>query len=112
MNKWYGAIGFASSHETRPGFYEDQIEERSYYGDIVRYSNRWTSSQDSTNDDLTINNQISIVADPFANDNCHSMKYVRFMGANWKITNVEVKYPRLILSVGGVYSGPTAVREV
>jgi hypothetical protein len=32
------------------------------------------------------------------------MLYVEFMGTKWKITNVEVQYPRLILSVGGVYN--------
>jgi hypothetical protein len=54
---------------------------------------------------LAINNQISIVADPFANQNFHSMKYVEFMGTRWKITNVDVQYPRLILTMGGVYNG-------
>ena len=87
--------------------WKDTIKERNYYGDLIRDTSRWTASPDSTNDDLTINNQISIVADPFAENNFHSMKYVRFMGANWKITSVEPRFPRLILSVGGVYNGPT-----
>lgn len=107
MAKFYGPIGYSVSTEVRPGVWKDTIEERNYYGDLIRDTSRWTASQDSTNDDLTINNQISIVADPFAENNFHSMKYVRFMGANWKITSVEPRFPRLILSVGGVYSGPT-----
>lgn len=107
MAKFYGLIGYSVSTEVRPGVWKDTIEERNYYGDLIRDTSRWTASQDSTNDDLTINNQISIVADPFAENNFHSMKYVRFMGANWKITSVEPRFPRLILSVGGVYSGPT-----
>ena len=107
MTKWYGPIGYAISTETRPGVWKDRIEEHEYYGDIVRNTSRWTTSQDSTNDDLNISNQISIIADPFANNNIHSMKYVRFMGANWKITNVEPRYPRLILTMGGVWNGPT-----
>ena len=32
------------------------------------------------------------------------MRYVEFMGAKWKISSVEVQYPRLILTVGGVYN--------
>jgi hypothetical protein len=108
MNKFYGPIGYAIPTETRPGYWEDRIEEHNYYGDVVRLSTRWAPSPDSTNDDLNINNQISIVADQFANNHCHSMKYVRFMGANWKITNVEPRHPRLILTVGGVYNGPTS----
>ena len=107
MAKFYGPIGYSVSTEVRPGVWKDTIEERNYYGDLIRDASRWTASQDSTNDDLTINNQISIVADPFAENNFHSMKYVRFMGANWKITSVEPRFPRLILSVGGVYNGPT-----
>ena len=107
MAKFYGPIGYSVSTEVRPGVWKDTIEERNYYGDLIRDTSRWTASQDSTNDDLTINNQISIVADPFAENNFHSMKYVRFMGANWKITSVEPRFPRLILSVGGVFNGPT-----
>ena len=107
MAKFYGPIGYSVSTEVRPGVWKDTIEERNYYGDLIRDTSRWTASHDSTNDDLTINNQISIVADPFAENNFHSMKYVRFMGANWKITSVEPRFPRLILSVGGVYNGPT-----
>ena len=107
MAKFYGPIGYSVSAEVRPGVWKDTIEERNYYGDLIRDTSRWTASQDSTNDDLTINNQISIVADPFAENNFHSMKYVRFMGANWKITSVEPRFPRLILSVGGAYNGPT-----
>ena len=107
MAKFFGPIGYAISTETRPGMWEDRIEERNYYGDIVRNTSRWTNSSDSTNDDLNINNQINILADPFALNNFHTMKYVKFMGTAWKITNVEVQYPRLILSVGGVYNGST-----
>lgn len=105
MAKFYGVIGYAESVETSPGIWTDQITERTYSGDLVRNSSKWATSSDSTNDDLNINNQISIIADPFAYQNFHSMKYVEFMGAKWKITSVDPQYPRLILSVGGVYNG-------
>ena len=108
MAKFYGPVGYSVLAETRPGYWEDVIKEVKYYGDTLRNIVRWTSAQDSTNDDLNINNQISIVADQFANDHIHNMKYVRFMGANWKITSVEPRPPRLILTLGGVYNGPTA----
>ena len=106
MAKFFGPIGFATSVETRPGVWKDQIEEHNYRGDVVRLSSRWAASPDSSNDDLTLNNQISIVADPFARDHLHTMKYVDYMGTKWKISNIEVQYPRLILTIGGVYSGP------
>ena len=107
MAKFFGPIGYAVTTEVRPGVWKDQIEERKYSGDVIRNNSRWATSSDSTNDDLNVNNQISIISDPFARNNFHTMKYVGYMGAKWKITNVEVQYPRLILTVGGVYNGPT-----
>lgn len=106
MAKFYGPIGFAVSKETRPGVWQDEIVERKYRGDVNRISRRLQST-DQVNDDITISNEFSILADPFANGNCHSMRYVQYMGARWKVSNVEVKYPRLILTIGGLYNGPT-----
>lgn len=108
MAKWHGVIGCIVTEETAPGVWMPSIIERKYYGDILRNSNRWTNAQNSTNDNITLSMQISIVADPFANQNCHSMKYVEFMGTKWKITSIEVQFPRLILSIGGVYNGEQA----
>ena len=104
MAKFYGEIGYATTVETTPGLWEEQITKRNYYGDLVRNSRRMQSSE-QLNDNVNVSNEISIIADPFANENFHSMRYVEFMGAKWKITNVEVRYPRLILTIGGVYNG-------
>lgn len=108
MAKFCGPIGYSARVETRPGFWQDSIVEHTAYGDVDRATTQWNTNQDSTNDNLNINVQISIVADPFAQANLHSMKYVRLMGANWKITKIEPRHPRLILTLGGVYNGPTA----
>lgn len=105
MAKFSGMIGYAMPVETSPGVWKDKITERKSYGDVVRCTHQWSSSSDSTNDDLNISNQISIVANPFARKNSHRMKYVVFMGAKWKITSIEVQHPRLILTIGGVYNG-------
>lgn len=106
MAKWYGVIGYVETVEKSPGVHKEEITERKYAGDVTRNISRWTASPNSTNDDLSVNNQISIIADPFAYQNFHSMKYVEFMGANWKITNVDASQrPRLILTLGGVYNG-------
>lgn len=104
MAKFYGAIGYAVTEETKPGVWMEKITERMYYGDLTR-NTRKLQSTDQLNDNINVANEISIIADPFANENFHSMKYVEFMGAKWKITNIEVQYPRLILTVGGVYNG-------
>ena len=107
MAKYYGNIGFTETVEVEPGLWEEQIIERPYYGDLTRNTSRYQQS-DGVNDDINIGNDISIVADPYANENFHHMRYVEFMGTKWKITNVEVKYPRLLLTVGGVYNGEQA----
>lgn len=104
MAKFYGVIGFVTTEETTPGVWTEQITERFYYGDLVRNTRRLQSS-DTVNDSIDISNEIGIVADPFARENFHAMRYVKFMGAAWKVSSVEVQYPRLILTVGGLYNG-------
>lgn len=107
MGKWYGAIGFAETTETVPGVWTEQIIDRNYYGDLIRNTRRLQSA-DKVNDDINISNELSIVSDPYAINNFHSMRYAEFMGAKWKITNIEVRYPRLILTLGGLYNGEQA----
>lgn len=106
MAKFYGAIGFAVTEETRSGVWEEVTRERFYFGDFLRNTGRHQSAE-GLNDNISISNEISILADPFARENFHTMRYVDFMGAKWKIESVEVQYPRLILQIGGVYNGET-----
>lgn len=103
MGKFYGSIGYGEMHETKPGIWEKEITERTYFGDVIQFNLRTESSR-NLNDDLNINNKISIVADPFAYENFHMILYVLWMGIKWKVTNVEVQHPRLILTIGGVYN--------
>ena len=104
MAKFYGVIGYATTVMTEPGIYEETIVERPYYGDLIKNTRRLQSAG-KVNDDINVSNQVSIVADPYANENFHAMRYVEFMGTKWKITDVDVQYPRLVLTVGGVYNG-------
>lgn len=104
MAKWYGVIGYADTVEVEPGIWEEQVTERPYYGELIRNTRRLQTT-DKVNDDLTISNQISIVSDPYAINNFHAMKYAVLWGTKWKITSVEVQYPRLVLEVGGIYNG-------
>lgn len=104
MTKFYGAIGYAETVETEPGVWEEKIVERNYYGDLVRNA-RSLQQSGNVNDNINISNEISIVADPYADKNFHMMRYIEFMGTKWKISNVEVQPPRLILTVGGVWNG-------
>lgn len=103
--KWYGKIGYEILTEVEPGVWSDNNPvEREYYGDIIRNTRKLQSTGDSSNDNIRISNQLSIIADPFANENFHAMRYAEFMGTKWKIEDVEVQYPRLLLTLGGVYN--------
>lgn len=102
--KWFGKVGYAKTVETVPGVYVETIEERPYFGDLNKNYRRMEQGT-SVNDDLSINNEISIVADEYAFYSFHSIRYVTFMGSRWKVTTVDVQPPRLILSIGGVYNG-------
>lgn len=104
MAKWYGKIGYAETAETTPGVWTDQTVEREYFGDLIRNTRRLQTA-DKVNDDITISNELSIVADPYAINNFHSMRYAEFLGTKWKITNIEVQYPRLLLTLGGIDNG-------
>lgn len=103
MPKFYGKIGFEETVETVPGVWEEVIAERNYYGEVVRNTRKLVASN-HLNDDISINNEISIIADPYAKDHFHSMRYVEFLGTTWEVNSVEVQYPRLILSLGGKYN--------
>jgi len=111
MAKFYGIIGF-SILEERPsgeegvntGIYEETVVEKNYRGDILRNARRWEQSE-NLNDNLTINNTFSIIADSFALQNYQAMKYMTWSGSSWKITNIEIQRPRIIITVGGVYNG-------
>jgi hypothetical protein len=108
MAKWYGRVGYVTTVETEPGIYEPEATERTYYGDLLKNVSKWAPSTTSINDNLNVANQISIVADPYAYQHFSSIKYVEFMDAMWEVTSAEPQYPRIILTVGGVYNGPQA----
>lgn len=106
MAKFYGKVGYATTVETAPGVWTEQIIERSYYGDATRSSRRLENGI-GLNDDVIVNDTISIVADAYAYENFFAIRYVNWMGANWKVSTVEPQRPRLILSLGGLYNGDT-----
>ena len=107
MAKYYGSVGYGITEETAEDVYTEVITERQYYGDVQRNMNRWQSSQ-NLNDDLEIDVSISIVADPFALQHFSNIRYIVWNGVKWKVRSVDVQYPRLILSIGGVYNENTA----
>jgi hypothetical protein len=106
MAKWSGVVGFIEHKETAPGVWRKAAPiERPYRGDVIRNNPGWQPNSNSTNDDLTLNSQLSIVADSFAFQHSHIMKYVEFMGVKWEISRIEPQRPRLLLTLGGLYNG-------
>lgn len=103
MTRWRGVIGYAETIEIEPGVWSEEFTERKYYGDLLRNSRRLQGSQ-QVNDDITISNQISVLADPYAVQHFHAIRYAELFGTKWKVSSVEVQYPRLILELGGVYN--------
>lgn len=103
MPKIYTKVGFGVCSETSTDVWTYAITEKYYYGELTQPISRW-SVGDKVNDDQTVNGTISIVTDPFATENWRQIKYIEFMGTNWKVTSVEIQYPRLILSLGGEYN--------
>lgn len=110
MAKWYGKVGYISTEEveTAPGVWKAIPTERDYYGDFIRNHKRFESVQQQINDDLKLQNEISIIADPYAVQHFHEIRYIRIGDSAWCVTAVDVQYPRLNLSIGGVYSGEQA----
>lgn len=105
--KYYGNIAFRETEETAPGLWEENIIERPYYGEVLRQFRSLRTESKEINDDISIRNQISIVADQFAYNHFQSMIYVEFMGTKWKALDVEVVMPRLNITLGGEYNGDT-----
>jgi len=103
MGKFYGVIGYADQVEKSPGVWTEQITKRYYSGDVLKQAiNR--RDGENLNSSVTVDNRLSIVSDPFAEQNFQKIRYVTWMGANWQIKSVEVQRPRLILTIGGVYN--------
>lgn len=111
MTKFCGVVGYGDTIETEPGIWEVKIEERTYYGDVLSRNLRWERSVEQQNDNLTINNSISILADPYAFEHASQIRYVEWAGAKWKVTNIDIQRPRLVLTLGGVYNGEESDNE-
>jgi hypothetical protein len=103
MAKFHGLIGYVQTEETAPGVYTEVATEYPCRGEIIRNTQRWDTSG-QLNDNLSISNQFTIIGDTFAYQNFQNMRYLNWNGALWKITSVELRRPRLILTVGGVYN--------
>lgn len=106
MARFHGVVGYGATVEKRPGVWVDEIIERPYFGDVIQNAFK-QENVEKINQDLGVNNSISIVADAYANEHVSAIRYVQWAGALWEVASVTVQRPRLILRLGGVYNGPT-----
>ena len=105
MNRWCGKIGFAEQVETSQSVWTEEITERTYRGDILRNTRRLQDSQEKISYNISISNQISVVADAYIRDHFVDMRWVEFMGAKWKATEVDASQsPRLIITLGELWN--------
>ena len=102
MARYFGQIGYAVLTNPAPGVFVEGIEERSYYGDITRVSNRLVATS-TLNDNVQLNNEVSVLADAFAYENFQSIRYVTWNGVKWRVSAVQVQRPRLVLNIGEVF---------
>lgn len=102
--RWYGAIGYATDVEIKPGVWVPQIVDRKYQGSL--FKNKTALQQTAEiNSGITFNHSLSVIADPFAYENYYSIKYVTYLNKKWIVTNIVMEYPRMTLTLGGMYNG-------
>ena len=104
MPRYSGKIGFIENVKTGPGKWTPRVTEEHYYGDVTRAARKMVEGQDVA-DNIILDNTISIVANPYARKHYFAIRYAWYKGVKWKVTHVEDLYPRLILTLGGVFNG-------
>lgn len=105
--KWHGQILFVETEKGADDRWTPTKTYRPYYGEVLRNIRRWDSSQ-TVNGDVNINNQISIVADPYILGHLAYIKAIQWNNKFWKVTSIEQNYPRLTLDLGGLYNEESA----
>jgi hypothetical protein len=100
--KWYGEIAYSMQVETEPHVWEEQVVKKPAMGDLLEFSKNNDQSS-NINTDISLSNQLSIVMDPFLQNNFQNILYVTICGSKWTVSSVKVRYPRLLLSFGKLY---------
>lgn len=109
MSKFHGILGFSKTQEVEPGVYEDVVTEKIYSGYLIK-NYRQHDNSGTVIDNVNISNEISVTMDLNLFENMFALTYVKFLlpvlGGYWKVKSVELQYPNVHISVGGVYNGP------
>lgn len=102
--KFTGKLGYSITQETSPGIWEDKIVEKDITGDTLSSNYRFENPSDAILD-INLQTKISVVIDTYIKDHFGYIKYVKFQGVAWNVKSVDMQYPRLILTLGGLYNG-------
>ncbi len=113
MAKFYGGLGFITTEEridmvngeaVHTGIYQRAESVRECYGDILKNIRRFEKLDAGSNEDINISNTFSVICDPYAFENLEHLRYLLWNSNKWKITSYDIEYPRLNLTVGGVWN--------
>lgn len=102
--RFYGEVGYSLTATNDTGVSKPEIVKKNYYGDVLDFTTRWQNTE-HYNDDIRVSHRISILADPYAIENFSYIRYVKWMGTTWEVLSSKLDYPRIVLSLGGVYNG-------
>lgn len=111
MTKFYGDVGFVETTQTSSGIWEPVCTPRKYFGDIVRNQRRYQDNAQGVNDNLNISIEVSILGDDYAYDNYGNIRWVEFRGVKWKVTWINLEYPRITLTLSGIYNENEAIEN-
>lgn len=86
------------------GIARDEYVERKFRATVTRLNNNMVSSGDVI-DNLKMDMNFQIKMDKWTYENFQWLRYLVYNGAKWKITNVQVQRPNMIVQVGGIFNG-------
>lgn len=103
MARFAGLVGYVTQEETAPGVWSSVESSKKMRGDVIRQSS--SQNGDKVNNDITLSHRVSLLGDAYAFGNYYNIKWIEVDGAKWEVTSVEVKRPRLTVSLGGLWNG-------
>ena len=104
MAKFAGLVGYVTQKESTSGVWLPETVERKMHGDVIRAASSFNANE-KVNEDVILQQRISLVGDQYAYANFTGLKYVTYLGVKWKVLSIEVNRPRLVVTLGGVWNG-------
>lgn len=90
-----------------PGVFSDSMKEIPVTGLLLREGQYPNRSVEGTVTNVALQNRISIVMDSRIEKHIFNIRWATFEGVKFAVTSIEVKRPRIVLTLGGVYNEST-----